>query len=101
MSFVQTIAKKESLKIDINSAKSKLNELSYEVMIKDSLLISLESELKKLRGKIDDCKMRLAAKKHNTYLEIERTKALMACYSKVIADNPDGVMETLSIFYTR
>ncbi|KAL2527801.1 Uncharacterized protein Adt_12855 [Abeliophyllum distichum] len=100
-SFVQTIAEKESLNIDINSAKSKLNKLSSEVMIEDSLLISLEYEMNDLQAKIDDCKMRLAAKKHNAFLEIERTKALMARYSEVITNDPDAVMETLSIVDTR
>ncbi|KAL2471039.1 Uncharacterized protein Adt_39175 [Abeliophyllum distichum] len=80
--------------------ESKLSELSSEVMIEDSLLISLESEMKELQAKIDDYKMRLAAKKCNASLEIERTKALMVCYSEVIADDPDAVMKTLSIVDT-
>ncbi|KAL2486834.1 Uncharacterized protein Adt_31590 [Abeliophyllum distichum] len=94
--FVQTVAENESLNIDINSAKSKLNELSAEVMIEDSLLISLESKMKELQPKIDDCKMRLAAKKCNTSLEIEHTKAMMARYSELVADDPYTVMEILS-----
>ncbi|KAL2491908.1 Uncharacterized protein Adt_27536 [Abeliophyllum distichum] len=77
MSFIRAMAETESLNIDINSAKSKLNELSSEVMIDDSSLISLASEMKELQAKIDECKMRLAAKKCNVSLEIERTKALM------------------------
>ncbi|KAL2486710.1 Uncharacterized protein Adt_31466 [Abeliophyllum distichum] len=70
MSLIQDIAE-ESLNIDINSAKSKLNELSSKVMIEDSFLTSLESDMKELQAKIDDCKMRLATKKHNAYLEIK------------------------------
>ncbi|KAL2532806.1 Uncharacterized protein Adt_06157 [Abeliophyllum distichum] len=95
------MAEKKSLNIDINSAKSKLNKLSSEVMIEDFLLISLESKMKELQAKIDDCKMRLAAKKHSVSLEIERTKALMACYLEIIVDDPNTVMETLSIVDTR
>ncbi|KAL2490817.1 LRRNT 2 domain-containing protein [Abeliophyllum distichum] len=76
--------------------ESKLNELSSEVTVKDSLLISLESEMKKLQAKIDDCKIRLAAKKHNTSLEIERTKAMMARYSELVMDDSDAVIESLA-----
>ncbi|KAL2513174.1 PMD domain-containing protein [Abeliophyllum distichum] len=79
-SFVQTVAEKESLNIDINSAKSKLNELSSKLMIEDSLLISLKPEMKEFQDKIDDCKMRLATKKLDTSLEIEQTKTMMAHY---------------------
>ncbi|KAL2532382.1 Uncharacterized protein Adt_05733 [Abeliophyllum distichum] len=96
MNFVRAIAEKESLNININSAKSKLNELSSKVMIEDSLLISLEFETKELQAKINDCKTRLAAKKCKTSIEIERTKALVARYSEVMADDPDAVMETSS-----
>ncbi|KAL2491926.1 Uncharacterized protein Adt_27554 [Abeliophyllum distichum] len=92
------MAETESLNIDINSAKFKLNELSFEVMIDDSSLISLESEMKELQAKIDECKMRLAAKKCNTSLEIERTKALMARYLEVIMNDPDAVIPPLTLF---
>ncbi|KAL2466171.1 Uncharacterized protein Adt_42022 [Abeliophyllum distichum] len=100
-SFVQTVAKKKSLNIDIDSAKSKLNQLSAEIMVEDSILFCLESEIKELQAKIDDYKMRLATKKRNISLEIERTKAMMARYSELVADDPDAVMETLSIVNTR
>ncbi|KAL2471454.1 Uncharacterized protein Adt_39590 [Abeliophyllum distichum] len=101
MSPVRAMAEKKSLNIDINLAKSKLSEISSKVMIEDSLLMSLESEMKEIQVKIDDCKMRRAAKKRNAYLEIERIKALMARYSEVTVDDPDTVMETLSIVDTR
>ncbi|KAL2491231.1 Uncharacterized protein Adt_26859 [Abeliophyllum distichum] len=97
MSFIQVMAKKESLNIEISSAKSKLNELSSEVMVEDSLLMSLESKMKEIQAKIADCKTRLASKKRNTSLEIERTKALMAHYSEVTMDDPGVVMESCSL----
>ncbi|KAL2526778.1 Uncharacterized protein Adt_11832 [Abeliophyllum distichum] len=50
--FFQAMVEKKSLSIDINSAKSKLDELSSEVMIEDSLLIRLEFEMKKLKLKL-------------------------------------------------
>ncbi|KAL2532633.1 Uncharacterized protein Adt_05984 [Abeliophyllum distichum] len=50
MSFVWAMAENESLNININSVKSRLNELSSKIMIEDSLLISLESEMKELQA---------------------------------------------------
>ncbi|KAL2532887.1 Uncharacterized protein Adt_06238 [Abeliophyllum distichum] len=73
-----------------------LNELSSEVVIEDSMFMSLETEMMDIRVKSDDCNMRLAAKKHNASLEIEQTRDLMARYSKVTVDDHDLVMEELS-----
>ncbi|KAL2525689.1 hypothetical protein Adt_10743 [Abeliophyllum distichum] len=86
-----------SVNIDIDKAKSTLNELSSEVMIEDFMLMSLEAEIKNIQVKIDDWNMRLASKKRNASQEIERISALMARYSEVTVDDPDMVIEELSI----
>ncbi|KAL2531662.1 Uncharacterized protein Adt_05013 [Abeliophyllum distichum] len=101
MSLVQAVAENESLNINIDKAKSTLNELSSEVVIEDSLLMSLEVEMRDIHVKIDDYKMTLVAIKCNAFQEIERTKALMAHYSEVTVDDPDIVIDELSIVDTR
>ncbi|KAL2532721.1 Uncharacterized protein Adt_06072 [Abeliophyllum distichum] len=54
MSFIWAVAENESLNININSAKSRLNELSSKIMIEDSLLISLDSLLISLESKMKE-----------------------------------------------
>ncbi|KAL2506802.1 Uncharacterized protein Adt_22423 [Abeliophyllum distichum] len=100
-SFVQAVAEKESLNSAIDKAKSTLNELSSEVVIENSQLMSLEAKMRDIQAKIDECKMHLATKKHNASQEIERTRALMAHYSEITIDDPNMVMEELSTIDTR
>ncbi|KAL2466936.1 Uncharacterized protein Adt_42787 [Abeliophyllum distichum] len=100
-SIVQTVVENGSLNIAIDKAKSTLNELYFEVVIENSLLMSLKAKMRDIQVKIDDYKMRLVAKKRNTSQEIERTRALMARYLEITVDDPNIVMEEFSTIDTR
>ncbi|KAL2461858.1 Uncharacterized protein Adt_45278 [Abeliophyllum distichum] len=63
--YVNAVNEKESLYHEIDKAKNSLDEISSEVMVEDSLMMSLDTQMKEIQAKIDDCKARLAAKKCN------------------------------------
>ncbi|KAL2527007.1 Uncharacterized protein Adt_12061 [Abeliophyllum distichum] len=57
--YVTSVNEKESLYYEIDKAKSSFDEISSEVMVEDSLMMSLAAQIKKIQAKMDDCKARL------------------------------------------
>lgn len=63
--YVRASSEKESLLQEINKAKAGLNEISSEIKVEDSLMMTLAAEIKELQARMDDCKARMAAKERN------------------------------------
>ncbi|CAI9786864.1 unnamed protein product [Fraxinus pennsylvanica] len=61
----------ESLLLEINKDEDELNEISSEVMIEDSLMISSAAEMKEFRAKMNYCRAMMATKKCNASQGIE------------------------------
>ncbi|KAL2471383.1 Uncharacterized protein Adt_39519 [Abeliophyllum distichum] len=79
----------------ISSTKD-MNTLKKSVLVYTSFI---DKDISRVN--IDNCKLRLVAKKRNISLEIEQTKALTARYSEVAVDDPNIVIEELSIVDSR
>ncbi|KAL2527367.1 Uncharacterized protein Adt_12421 [Abeliophyllum distichum] len=92
--YVLDVNEKECLHHEIEKAKSSLNEISSNVMVEDSLMMSLAAVMKELQAKMDNCKARLAAKKCNASQEVKRTKSLLKRYSNLEVD--EEIMVELS-----
>ncbi|KAL2474296.1 PMD domain-containing protein [Abeliophyllum distichum] len=92
--YFNAVTEKESLYHEIDKAKSILNEISSDIMVKDTLMMSLATQMKEIQAKMDDCKARLAAKKCNPSQEVERAKSLLEHYSNLEVD--EGIMDELS-----
>ncbi|KAL2531384.1 hypothetical protein Adt_04735 [Abeliophyllum distichum] len=71
-----------------------LTEISSDVMVEDSLMMSLAAQMKEIQAKMDDCKARLVAKKRNASQEVERARSLLERYSNLEVD--EGIMDELS-----
>ncbi|KAL2491134.1 Uncharacterized protein Adt_26762 [Abeliophyllum distichum] len=95
--YFNDVNEKESLHQEIDKAKSNLNEISSDVMVEDSLMMSLTAQMKEIQEKIDNCKARLAAKKRNASQEVERARSLLERYSSLEVDQ--GIMAELSTAY--
>lgn len=64
-----------------------MKEISSDVMIEDSLMVSLAVEMKEFQAKMNDCRARMAGKKRNASQGIERTKSLVEQYKKLEVDD--------------
>lgn len=64
-------SKRESFLLEISKADDELKEIYFEVMIEDSLIISLAAEMKEFQAKMNDYRARMAVKKHNASQGIE------------------------------
>jgi chromosome segregation ATPase len=60
--YLRVSSEKESLLQEINNAEAKLIEVSSEIKVEDSLIMTLAAKMKELQARMDDCKARMATK---------------------------------------